>query len=51
MNETTLVLTVKHNEPLPDLFKAIVEQRSYDWLQARGIRADVGVSVEVTDVV
>jgi hypothetical protein len=47
--ETTLVLTIKHNEPLPELFKAIVEQRAYDWLQARGIRADVGVSVEVTE--
>lgn len=41
MTETTLVLTIRHSVPLPDLFKDKTTAYAYDYLMARNVRADV----------
>lgn len=41
MTETTLVLTIKHTAPLPELFKDKTAAYAYDYLMARNVRVDV----------
>jgi hypothetical protein len=50
MTETTLVLTIKHDKPLPELFKDKTAAYAYDFLTARNVRPEVDLQVwqEVT---
>jgi hypothetical protein len=43
--ETTLVLTIRHSKPLPELFKDKTAAYCYDWLMARNVPVDVDAKV------
>lgn len=45
MQETVLILTIKHDKPLPDLLRDKVEAYAYDYATARGVKVEVEAKV------
>jgi hypothetical protein len=41
MTETTYLVTVTHNKPLPEIFQDVLAARAYDWLTAKNVKVDV----------